>query len=81
MCSRQKTQAEAVGVEDAIGNLNRGEEARVEARLMFEQMLGYANHLGLYAAPGTRLQKGGPVREMFFSERNEQPVVQFQSCR
>ena len=80
MCSRQKTQAEAVGVEDAVGNLNRGEEARVEARLMFERA-GRRNLAGGDAAPGARLQKGGPVREMFFSERNEQPVVQFQSCR
>ena len=35
---------------EALTRAGRGDPARLdEARLMFEQMLGYANHLGLYA--------------------------------
>ena len=35
---------------EALTRAGRGNRARLEeARLMFEQMLGYANHLGLYA--------------------------------
>ncbi|OGA95122.1 MAG: glucoamylase [Betaproteobacteria bacterium RIFCSPLOWO2_12_FULL_66_14] len=35
---------------EAMARAGRGDRARLDrARLMFEQMLGYANHLGLYA--------------------------------
>jgi GH15 family glucan-1,4-alpha-glucosidase len=52
---------------EALTRASRAEPSRLEdARLIFEQMLGYANHLGLYAEEtGTHGEALGNVPQAF----------------